>query len=371
MIMRLIKCHSIKKFLIKRLIKPMKPRSRLSDVAKLAGVSTATVSAVVNNRLGSNIRVSPETQQRVWDAVAKLDYVANPAARILASGRSRFLGIFTYEPIFPFQHHDFFYPFLLGIEEAAENRGYNLLMFTNVTNTDGQRSIYHDEVNQLFMADGSILMGLNENKEELRRLQEEGYPFVYVGRREVPGVNFSFTAADYTRATAQLVEMLFNLGHRNVIYVCLPHTIESNQDREDGLFAAYRQATFEMPADPVVRIQPHEINPEVVNALIRKGITGAIVENDALAHAFLFALEKTGRSVPTDFSIALCGNPHYAWDNSPDWTMFTIPRREMGSHAVQFLVERLANPNDTVPHSIYLPCTIIPGQTIASPYSSR
>src|SRR5512133_2402972 len=121
----------------------MKNRPRLSNVAKLAGVSTATVSAVVNHQMDRNIRVSPETQARVWKAVEELGYVANPVARSLAGGKNRLLGIFTYEPIFPFKHHDFFYPFLLGIEEEAEAQGYNLLLFTNVTNTDGKRSIFH------------------------------------------------------------------------------------------------------------------------------------------------------------------------------------------------------------------------------------
>ncbi|MCL4559220.1 MAG: LacI family transcriptional regulator [Chloroflexi bacterium] len=345
----------------------MKTRYRLSDVARLAEVSTATVSAVINRQVGRNIRVSPETEQRVWDAIARLGYVVNPAARTLASGKNRILGIFTYEPIFPFQNHDYFYPFLLGIEEEAEAQGYNLLLFTHVTDAHGKRSIYNEDTNLLYTADGSVLLGLNEDKEELRRLQEGGYPFVYVGRRDVPDASISFTAADYTGATARLVEMMFDQGHRKVIYVCLPRWIESNQDREDGLFRAYLQRGFPLPAEPVLRIPTEQITPEIVRDLLAQGVTGTVVENDELAQALLSSLNALGLSVPRDFSIALCGNPHHAWDNSPDWTMFTIPRREMGSHAVRFLVERLNNPVDTSPRSIYLPCTIVSGQTIAAP----
>jgi DNA-binding LacI/PurR family transcriptional regulator len=348
----------------------MKPRPRLADVAKLAGVSTATVSAVMNDQVNGNIRVSPETSERVWKAIAELHYVANPAARILASGKNHILGIFTYEPIFPFQHHNFFYPFLLGIEEEAEALGYNLLHFTHVTNADGVRSIYHEDVNQLFMADGSILLGLDENKDELYRLQSEGYPFVYVGRREIPGAKISFTAADYTQATAHLVEMMFALGHRRVQYVCLPRWIESNQDREDGYTLAYQRCGLALPDPSVLRIQPEGITPDTLKDMIRSGVTGAVVENDALVRAMLNALQALGLSVPQDFSIALCGDPHYAWDNAPDWTMFTIPRKEMGIYAVRFLVERLQNPQKTDPQSIYLPCQIVQGQTIAPPSAS-
>lgn len=347
----------------------MKPRPRLSDVARLAGVSTATVSAVVNHPAEGNIRIGPETRERVWKAVTELGYVANPAARSLAQGKNRILGIFTYEPIFPFQTHNFYYPFLLGIEEEAEQQGYNLLLYTNVTAANGTRSVFHNEINQLAMVDGAILMGLDENKDELRRLQNAGYPFVYVGRRDIPETEISFTAADYTSATARLTELMFERGHRKVIYLCLPRWIESNQDREDGLFLAYKRYGYILPDNPVFRLETEQVTPEFVKSLIESGVTGAAVENDNLAQALVDAVHKLGLEVPKHFSVALCGDPQqYNWENSIDWTMFTIPRREMGSYAVRLLVDQLRRPGEITPQGVYLPCKIIPGQTIAAPF---
>lgn len=346
----------------------MKSRSRLADVACLAGVSTATVSAVVNNADGGNIRVSAETRQRVWDAVAQLGYVANPAARTLAGGKNRILGIFTYEPIFPFQHHDFFHPFLLGIEEEAEAQGYQLLLFTHATDGAGRRSVYHNDNNLLYAADGSILLGLNENKAELRRLQEEGYPFVYVGRRDVPGLSISFTAADYTSAAAELTHRLVELGHRRLIYIAPPPRIESSIDREAGFIQAREQCGLSPQETPILHISAAGLTPEKVREIVGAGISGAIVEFDDQCQAILQALHFLGIAVPRDFSIVMLGDPHYAWDHSLDWTMFTIPRREMGSEAVRLLVQRLAHPEDLTPLSVSLPCQVIPGQTIAPPH---
>ena len=347
----------------------MKKRPLLSDVAKLAGVSTATVSAIANNQDGHNIRVNPETRERVLTAIAELGYVANPAARILAKGKNKLIGIFTYEPIFPFKHHDFYYPFLLGIEEEAEAQGYNLLIFTNVTNPDGKRSVYHDGASQLSMADGSILLGLNEDKDELRRLYREGHSFVYVGRRDVPDTSIFYTAADYTEATRQLTDMLFDLGHKSLVYICLPRWIESNEDREKGFFLSFKNHRIPTPEDAVLRINPEKISKDTIQTLINRGVTGAVVENDALARALLLELQMLGLSVPKDFSITLCGNPQHA-DDAPDWTMFTIPRREMGIHAVRLLVHQLQNPASVEPETINLPCTIVPGNTIAPPFSA-
>ncbi|HEX2979913.1 MAG TPA: substrate-binding domain-containing protein, partial [Anaerolineaceae bacterium] len=136
---------------------------------------------------------------------------------------------------------------------------------------------------------------------------------------------------------------------------------------EDGLGVAYRRRGYSLPADPVLRISPDQLDACAVRALLDRGVTGVVVENDELARALVTALHELGCSVPAHLSVAKCGDPHFTWDDSPDWTMFTIPRREMGSHAVRFLDERMKNPSDTTPRSIYLPCRILPGHTIAPP----
>ena len=281
------------------------------------------------------------------------------------------IGIFTYEPIFPFQHHDFYHPFLLGIEEEAEAQGYNLLFFTNVTNSDGKRSVYHDGASQLSMADGSILLGLNEDKDELRRLTREGHSFVYVGRRVVPETIISYSAADYEDATCRLTEMMFDLGHKNVLYVCLPRWIESNEDRMNGYFLAYKNRNLSLPQDAVLQICAKDITQETMRSLIKRGITGVVVENDSLGQAISNRLTDLGLSIPDDFSIAICGNPQQTQNNPVDWTMFNIPRKEMGIHAVRLLVHQLKNPSSMQPEIINLPCTIVPGHTIARPNTQK
>lgn len=343
----------------------MKLRSRLADVARLAGVSTATVSAVIN-QAGGNIRVSKETRQRVLEAVAQLGYVANPAARSLAGGQNRILGIFTYQPIFPFQHHDFFHPFLVGIEEEAEAQGYQLLFFTNVTDRQGRRSIYHEDTNLLYMADGSILLGTHENKDDLRRLQSEGYPFIYIGRRDIAPEAISYVGADYTAATAKLTQLMVAQGHRRISFVGFDDQAETLHDRVSGFLQACH--THQIPLDEasIQMVAAQEITTGWVGQWLQKGQTAALVQYDNQAQALLKALNELGLDVPKDFSIAMLGDPHYQWDNSPDWSMFTIPRREMGVEAVRLLVQRLEHPEDSTPRTLFIPCQVVPGQTIAA-----
>ena len=95
------------------------------DIARLAGVSQATVSLVLNNRADADVRIAPETRDRVLRVIAETGYAADPVARRLATRFNRIIGVFTYEPAFPSGSRDFFHPFLLGIEEYAERVGLN------------------------------------------------------------------------------------------------------------------------------------------------------------------------------------------------------------------------------------------------------
>src|SRR5687768_16025961 len=167
-------------------------RYRIADVAKHARVSEATVSVVLNNRVGEGIRVSEETQQRVWEAVRALGYVPNPSARNLARGRNNLIAVFTFESIFPIDSRNFYYPFLIGIEEEAAVQGYDLLLSTAASDPDMRGRIYRKGANRLKLADGAVLLGHALDRSEITQLLAEGFPFVYVGRRESPGDDISY-----------------------------------------------------------------------------------------------------------------------------------------------------------------------------------
>ncbi|MEX0584439.1 MAG: LacI family DNA-binding transcriptional regulator, partial [Natronospirillum sp.] len=118
-------------------------RTTQSDVAKLAGVSPAAVSAVIGK--GShNIRVGEETRLRVLEAMRQLNYVPDIVAQTLAGGKRRIIGLFSFESVFPKEQNDFFRPFLLGVEKAAEDNGYDLMLFTSAPIHEGRKRIYQN-----------------------------------------------------------------------------------------------------------------------------------------------------------------------------------------------------------------------------------
>ena len=343
----------------------MRQKIRISDVAKAAGVSSATVSAVVNNPPGSQIRVGDATRRRIWDAVHELGYVPNPVARSLAGGRNQIIGIFTYEPIFPLEYHNFYYPFLIGLEEEAQARGYDLLLFTSASLPAGGRSVYRQGANRLPLADGVIFLGLNENKTELATLVEDGYPLVFIGRRELPRGELSYVAADYERATAEIYAHLAQLGHRTIAYLQTGATNEANIDR----LLSYRRCAEAAHgrAGLVLRVEKHADLHEQLPYWLAKGISAFMVEDDDLGMRLLTAAGARGLTAPRDFSLAVLGDPLSPVEETPAWTTFRIPRRAMGAGAVELLLQLLGQPDGGGPYRRSFTCEFVQGSTTGAP----
>lgn len=348
----------------------MNQRPRLTDVAKLAGVSKSTVSSVINGRVDEANRVSPETQRRVWDAVQQLGFVADPLARRLAGGSNHLLGIFTFEPIFPLRFRDFFYPFLVGIENEAEQSGFNLVLFTSAPQINGRRTIYQEGVNSLRLADGAILLGLHDDKAEIKRLIQEKYPFVYIGHREVTEGRVPFVTYDSTRATGEVMQHLFDLGHRKIAYLRLLEDNEPSWDRQVGYTQAFQQAGYTFDSNWIVRSQPALLNIALVTDLLATGITAVVAETDGIAMRVYNVAREMGYSIPADLSIALLGDPLEAAEG-PEWTLFSIPREQIGQEAVRLLARQINSSQDEdAVQQIFLPCQLVKGKTTSRPRSS-
>lgn len=341
---------------------------RQVDVARLAGVSSAVVSVVVNGREGQGIRVRPETRERVWRAVRETGYVPDPVARSLAGGRSQLLGVFTYEPVFPMDERNFYHPFLVGIENAAESHDYDLMLFTRTGGTR-RRQIYRDGVNALKLADGAILIGTNEDRGELARLAGEGFPFVFVGRREVPGAEISYAAADYAGATEQLVGRILDLGHRRIAYLAATWHHESGHDRHRGYRAAHEHRGLELDPHLTLSMDGIGVNADLVRSLLERA-TAIVTATSALCARLLRVLSSLEISAPDDLSVACLGNAMDDVEVPDGVATFDVPRQDMGAESVRLLHELVASPDRTDPHRCVLPCSIVPGSSIGPPRTS-
>ncbi|TDE89287.1 LacI family transcriptional regulator [Occultella glacieicola] len=336
---------------------------RQSDVARLAGVSQSAVSRVVSGDLA---RIPAATAERIREAVRELGYVPNPAARSLRGRRNSLLGVHAFEPLFQWARDGFYLDFLLGIEERAEETGNDLVLFTSATGRHGSGTVYTSEMNRLGMADGSILLGVASDPHELARLAGDGYPFVHVGRRDVPGVEISCVIPDYRTASVEVVTRLAELGHRTLTYLRDPNENEPYQDRRAGYQAALAELGLE--DDSPGAAGRSGFDDSSVEDLLRRGSTAVVAESVWLAEQMMAALTARGLTVPTDVSVAVLETR--SPDSAVEWDCLVIPRLEVGRRAVDQLIELVEDPR-TPPTQTWVPCSMAPGTTITIAKTSQ
>jgi DNA-binding LacI/PurR family transcriptional regulator len=335
------------------------------DIARLAGVSQATVSLVLNGAVSAEGRIPPETRERVTKVIRDTGYVADPVARRMAKGANNILGVFTYQPAFPTAQADFYTPFLLGIEEAAEQLGYDLLLMTaSARDASGRKRIF-GENGRLRLADGCLILGGQFDRDELTQLVAGDYPYVAVGRRDDAGGPVRYVGADYASATATLVGLALGMGHRRFAYIAAPGATESINDRWRGF-----QVALEGKAELVHFEATERGDPARQLAAIRAGGASVVFfgeQPDAIA--FDEHARAAGVSVPGDLSIIVLGSRPRFQQPERLFTSYAIPREEMGRRAAAMLIRTLADPEAV--EQVLLDCQIVAGETLAPHHSTK
>jgi DNA-binding LacI/PurR family transcriptional regulator len=330
-------------------------------------VSQTTVSLVLGgNKQG--IALHPDTRARVLEAARELGYVPDPAARRLAAARNNLLGVFSFTATFPTAVEHSYYPFLVGVEQEAAARGYDLVLFTG-SSPGGAQAGAPGALERVRLADGCLFLGRHVPTGELRRLVEHGYPAVHIGRRDEPA-GLVWVGADYVNASAEVVRHLAGLGHRHIVLVREDDDAPASTDRERGFRAALAGVGEggeggEGGADPVVRAADPAaaITPAWVRERYAEGVTAFIAEETdtgAAWRALLAAVEGAGLGVPADVSLALLGSPPADLAGQPEPTGFDIPRAELGAAAVRALTDLLT---EGAAESPLVACAFRPGRT--------
>ena len=276
------------------------PRITQRDIARLAGVSQATVSLVLNNRTDATTRVAPETRQRVLDVIRETGYVADPVARRMAARHNRILGVFTYEPVFPSTSADFYYPFLRrhrGVRRAARLRP------AAVHQRPGHRRAAQGLPREQPAAARRRLPPARPAtyaRDELARLIGEDYPFVAVGRRDDAGGPVPYVGADYAARHPALVERARQLGHRR-----------ARLRRGGGGRRVRRRPGARVPRPAAqgqrpARADSRPVRGECLDALLAAEVTTAVVEEPRRRRrADQPAARERGLDVPGDLSVVV------------------------------------------------------------------
>ncbi|EGX55976.1 transcriptional regulator [Streptomyces zinciresistens K42] len=315
-------------------------------MARLAGVSQATVSLVLSNRGdGQAASISQETRQRVLDAARSLGYVPDPAARRLAAARNNLLGVFSFTATFPTDVQHSYYPFLVGVEREAAALGYDLVLFTG-SSSGGSGAAGPEALSRVRLADGCLFLGRHVPRADLKRLVADGFPVVHLGRREeLEGL--AWVGADYVSASREVVAHLAALGHRRIVLVREDDDAPASTDRQEGFLRGLSDAGLTGRPDAVLRCSDPagEVTAERVRALVADGVSAFVAEEtdtNAAWRALSGAVREAGLDCPGQVSLGLLGSPPPDLAGAPVPMGFDIPRPRLGAAAVRLLAALVA-----------------------------
>ncbi|MXY34556.1 MAG: LacI family transcriptional regulator [Boseongicola sp. SB0664_bin_43] len=338
-------------------------RPTVNDVARVAGVSNATVSRVMSRP----DRVKAETRDHVIGVMKRLGYRANPAAAELRRGRRRTLLVLVSEIT-----NAFYAEFFKGIEEEARSHGYVLLIGDTSEDADAERAF--SDMLLLNQADGLIL-NTNGFLEGLLPSDADGAyfgpPVVSCGGHkeiELPTVR-----TDDVLGGRLAAQHLINLGHQDLIQVCGPLHMNGFERRFRGFNEALIDAGIPCRRDrDFSGALSVDFGLQAATKLIEAGKlpTAVFAHNDETATGFMHGLVRAGVRVPEDISVIGFDDMPYAAVFYPGLSSVRLPRRKWGRLACKKLISILDNEPDAG-EPVIIPPKLISRASTAAPRSSE
>ncbi len=325
----------------------------IRDVAKLAGVSNATVSRVIN---GSAL-VTPETTRRIQEVIRELKFVPNQSAVLLKHGKSRIYGV-----IIPDITNPFFVEMVKIFEGLLFERDLELLL----SNTDFHPSRSQRSIHRMLLrrVDGLAFMGPEHEAAALDSLVHNRIPVVTTGHhRTAPGI--SDIVVDFRDGMAQIVSHLKQLGHRNLGYIGGSEGLATSRDRRDSfLDAVVKQGLSSREGWIVEGDYKISGGMQGMDAILsqEKIPTAVIAVNDVTAIGALRKAHERGLHIPEDISVVGCDDIEVSDMVYPPLTTVRISRRhyaEMLFEALQWGTANLSQPGK----SLSLPMKLVVRQS--------
>ncbi|WP_188195981.1 LacI family DNA-binding transcriptional regulator [Nonomuraea sp. SYSU D8015] len=329
----------------------------IGEIAKRAGVSRSTVSYALTGKRP----VSEETKRRIQTVIDELGYRPNASARALKEGRTRTIGLVI--PPAGRRLTDMQLGFVASVVDATARADLDVLL----SPSGGEHDRSFERVVTGRRVDGVVLMEIRLEDDRVARLLGSGLPFVGIGRTRRPQ-EMSWVDIDYETLIANCVHHLADLGHRHLALVNRNAELVAagygpGHRAQDGFARAVAERGLHgvqacCGDDP-------QAGQSCVEQLLAQHpeLTAIATINEAAVSGMYRALAEAGLSVPGDFSIAGVAAQHWAENLHPPLTAADVPADELGAHAVELLIQRIADPETPHRHLLVAPPISLRGTT--------
>ncbi|MFT4260306.1 LacI family DNA-binding transcriptional regulator [Microbacterium sp.] len=322
----------------------------INDIARVAGVSKATVSRVVNGVS----TVNEEIAERVRAVIKELGYTPSQTARSLSLGASRTVGV-----LLPDLGNPMFHQVLHGFNSAAAQDGYHVVVTDAFEDADAEPELARDLRDR---TDAVALFSPRMTRENLLQLLPRVSPVVVFNR--TTGKNAGSVLIDYYEGILLLARHLMELGHRRIAFLAGPTYARANWERERGL----KDLRTAEPGVEIIDVpcgHSFEDGYDAWPALRATGATAVIAYNDVVALGLLGRLSEEGIPVPGEISVAGFDDIPFSRFSSPSLTTMTSRLAEIGAHIWEVLRAEMTDDPIREP-MMFLPELAIRASTRAS-----
>ncbi|WP_312469732.1 LacI family DNA-binding transcriptional regulator [Neobacillus sp.] len=322
----------------------MEYKPTIEDVAKLANVSIATVSRVINNQGG----VRKVTEERIVNAINELGYIRSAVARSMKRKETHTIGI-----IVPDIKNPFFPLVVSGIEQKAREKGY----YTILSSTN-ESPIVEEEIVKIFIergVDGVIITTANEAGDHIKLLHDQGIPIVAVDRA-IKNFEVDTVLVDNVNGSYQAVQHLILQGHKKIAIICGPQNTTPGHER----FLGYKKALeeYNIPFDESMVIQGDFMEGSGYHAAhelfdLENKPTAIFSSNNLMTIGCVKAIIDLDWKLGEEVSFIGFDDVEIATFIKPKLSVVSRPMNTLGEIAVQLLYERM-NVKGNLPKRQYL-----------------
>lgn len=339
----------------------------LKDVARTAGVSTATVSHVLNGTK----KLTPETTEKVLRVIKEMEYLPNNLAKSLRRGETMLVGVLV-EDIRGLPVPDI----VCGIGDELGESGYKMLLYDlhlmgKLHNCNEDIQFYRKQIDDGFSAlqaarvDGLIYVGMQDIP-LMYHIKPMNKPLVFAYSHVTQ--DDCYVTYDNLSATDQLLRYLIKKGHHQIGVISgHPHSYPTTM-RMYGYCKAMHDANLSIPTDYILYgdwsfESGYREARKLLNVKPRP--TAIFAMNDQMAAGCIHALHEKGLRVPEDISVVGFENNELSAYMQPPLTTFAIPTLEIGRQAAAFVLERIQMCDLSPEHRI-LPCTMVERNSVGN-----
>ena len=332
------------------------------DVARLAGVHPSTVSRALHR---ADLPLRSETRRRVLAAVERLEYRPSAIARGLRLQRTKTLGMLV-----PDITNPFFPPIIRGAEEAARERGYELVLCNTDASPERETAVL--QLLRERQTDGLLIATSRMADATIASVRRERFPFVLVNRGSRVSADLS-VEVDNERAAGAVVAHLVALGHRRIAHIAGLLSTTTGAERAAGYRDALRTNALPVDASLIAEATAYseEAGRRAAQRLFAASPTAIFAANDLLALGALRAAREAGLRVPLDLSLVGINDIPFIGLMDPPLTTVRVPQRDMGALAARMLVAVLENEPVARRHVLLETTLVVRGSTAAPRSSAR